>query len=29
MEENESVDHISSNNFADFSVNEGYVAFKL
>ncbi len=29
MEENEGVDQISSNNFADFSVKEGYVAFIL
>ncbi len=29
MEENEGVDHISSNYFADFSVNEGYFAFIL
>ena len=29
MEENEGVDQISSNNLAEFSVKEGYVAFIL
>ena len=29
MEENESQEHISSNNFADFAMKEGYVDFML